>query len=444
MLSITAEFARQLTPYLQAPRWLVAYSGGVDSSVLLHLAVQFSKQCSGPPVAALHIHHGLSSQADGWQTHCQMQCEALGVAFYTENIRVENTGKGLEAAARTARYANFSQHLAAGELLLQGHHQNDQAETVLFRLFRSAGVKGLSGIAPRRNLGEAQLLRPCLNVGRDAIEAYAAAHTLESIHDESNDDISFDRNYMRHEILPVITKRWPQAIKTISASAAHSAEAAALIDDLAAIDLAAICESDEVLNLSRLLVLPQRRQTNALKFWLAEKGGQPNAAQLNQIKQQFLGGDVAATPEIKIGEWQLNRYNGCLYCEPQYDFSKMSALNDQVWDITEPLKLAEHVFLSAKPVSFGGLSAGAELALNFDRSGVRFHPSGRGHSNSLKKLMQEYKILPWHRKAIPQLCVNGELAAVPGVGVSANFKANSAQQSYCICLTIGRHSYLCE
>lgn len=440
-MSISAELARQLRPHLNAPRWLIAFSGGVDSSVLLHLAVQFSRQYSGPPVAALHVHHGLSDSANNWQAHCRAQCEALAVVFHTENVELLKAGNGIEAAARTARYASFEKHLGKDDILLLGHNQNDQAETLLFRLFRSAGVQGMAGITPSRSLGEASLLRPLLNVDRRAIEAYAKEQAIGYIHDDSNDALNFDRNYIRHKILPVISERWPQSAQTISRSAEYMTEASMLMDDLATLDLALITETGGVLAVAPLMALPEHRQNNVLRYWLAKQDLLPSAAQLAQIKQQFLNDNTATSPEIKLAGWQLNRYQGRLYCEPEYKLSDMVGV---LWQQDQPLNLSEHVLLSAEAVSSGGVNITGPVRLNFERASVRFHPVGRGHSNSLKKLMHEHKILPWHRDVIPQLLIDGELAAVPGIGINKRFQAREDQQGYRISLTIGRHRYLCE
>lgn len=440
-MSITAEFARQLSPYINSSRWLVAFSGGVDSSVLLHLAVQLSKQYSGPPVAAIHIHHGLSEHANAWQAHCRAHCEALGVTFLTENVQLDMAGKGIEAAARDVRYQSFKKHLARNEVLLLGHNQNDQAETVLFRLFRSAGVQGLAAIRPNRAIGSGQLLRPLLNISRDNIEHYAKEQAIGFVHDDSNDSVIFDRNFIRHQVLPAINQRWPQSVSAISRSAEYMAEAATLIDELAAQDLAACSDAGKTLALPKVIQLSPSRQNNLLRFWLGQYGLRPSAPQLAQVKQQFLNNNVEASPEIKLDGWQLNRYQASLYCEPEYN---LPPVLPKQWQFSQVLNVSEHILLSAEAIPSGGLNLAGLIDLSFERGSIRFHPKGRGHSNSLKKLMREYKILPWHRHAIPQLLINGELVAVPGVGINERFQAKTGEQGYQICLTIGRHSYLCE
>ncbi len=188
--------------------WLLAYSGGLDSSVLLHAASVVAHQ-RGIGLRALHINHQLSEHAQRWQMHCEQQCAQLGVECLSVVVDVVNVGEGLEAAARAARYAVFSEQLRDQEQLLLAHHLDDQAETLLLRLMRGAGPAGLGAMQATRALAAGTLNRPLLALARASLETYAAQHTLSWVEDESNASLNFDRNFLRHQIMPQLQQRWP-------------------------------------------------------------------------------------------------------------------------------------------------------------------------------------------------------------------------------------------
>src|SRR3990167_5323944 len=226
-----------LQPWRSTAGWCVALSGGLDSTVLLHLLASLAQREALPPLSAIHIHHGLQAAADVWPAHCRELCAALCVPLQVEYVQVA-PGASLERAARDARYAAFAARLGAGELLLTAQHRDDQAETLLFRLLRGAGVQGLSAMPLSRALGAGQLVRPLLNCSRDELLAYAREHKLTWIEDPSNADERFSRNYLRRQVVPALLSRWPQAATTIAPSAAHLSEAAQLLDELAQQDMA--------------------------------------------------------------------------------------------------------------------------------------------------------------------------------------------------------------
>lgn len=265
----------QLSPWRNAANWRIAFSGGLDSTVLLHLLVTLSQRQPLPPLSALHVHHGLQAVAEAWPDHCRSVCAALGVPLDVVAVQVR-PGPSVERAAREARYAAFVAAIHRNEVLLTAQHRDDQAETLLFRLLRGAGVKGLAAMPAQRPLGQGHLLRPLLDVPRAELEAYARQHGLSWIEDPSNDDHRYARNYLRQRVFPVLAKQWPQASTTLARSAAHMGEAQGLLDDLAQIDLAqaATPGAFDWLGLQSLALAPLRalspaRQRNALSHWLA-------------------------------------------------------------------------------------------------------------------------------------------------------------------------------
>ena len=203
------ELLAGLSQYRASPRWLVGFSGGLDSTALLDLLVQLSRSEQLPPLMAVHVNHGLSPNADAWQLHCEQVCRRLGVPLESRRVEVSNSGKGVEAAAREARYAVFEELLEPGGVVLLAHHLDDQVETFFLRLLRGAGTQGLSAMPANRALGRGILYRPLLEFSRDQLRDYAAQRQLEWVEDESNAQSGPKRNFLRREVLPLVEQRWP-------------------------------------------------------------------------------------------------------------------------------------------------------------------------------------------------------------------------------------------
>lgn len=240
-------------------RLCVGLSGGLDSVVLLHL-LHKTRLAPGLVVSALHVHHGLSAQADEWAQFTARLCEEWSIPFSVRHVAVKPQGDGLEAAARAARYGAFEQSDA--DVLLLAHHANDQAETVLFNLLRGSGVSGLSGMPVQRMLGEKLIVRPLLGVGRAELLTYAQAHGLHWVEDESNASLAFSRNHLRHAVLPQLAKRYPSVVSTLARTAGHLAEADQLLEELALIDVAD-CVCQGAFDLERARSLPAVRNKKA-------------------------------------------------------------------------------------------------------------------------------------------------------------------------------------
>ena len=273
--TLHAKLLQTLAPWRNAPAWHIAFSGGLDSTVLLHLLANTEHL---PPHKAIHIHHGLQAAADAWPSHCQSICDRLGVPLHVMHVQVQ-PGASLERAAREARYQAFAEVVGAGEVLLTGQHRDDQAETLLFRLLRGAGVRGLAAIPMHRPLANGHLVRPLLDASRAELEAYAHEHQLTWIEDPSNADPRFSRNYLRHRVFPLLTERWPQAVSSLARTAEHLSEAQGLLDELAQMDLHAADQSSPFpwlplpsLALAPLRELSDARQRNVLRHWLTQIG----------------------------------------------------------------------------------------------------------------------------------------------------------------------------
>jgi tRNA(Ile)-lysidine synthase len=285
---------------------IIAYSGGVDSHVLLHQLSQKKDQT----ILAVHVNHGLHVDADKWQTHCQKVCEDLGVAFKAIKVDiVKKPRHSLEALAREARYAALQSLMSESSVLLTGHNQNDQAETVLLQLMRGAGVKGLSGMSIEKPFGCGIHYRPLLDTTRDEIMAYAQAHKLTWVEDPSNIQNDFDRNFLRNKIIPELVTRREGVIRNIARASYLAAETVELTEALAEIDYQNVKGPEvHLLSIDALKALSDARQNNVLRYWLSLQNiRMPSQAILRQAKQQLLHSYLGADPVVRWGHVELKR-----------------------------------------------------------------------------------------------------------------------------------------
>ena len=300
-----------MEPYQDHACWWLAYSGGLDSTVLLALLAQMRTEGRViPPIKALHINHGLSTNADNWQTHCQQQCETLDIPFEVVTVTVDrHSGKGLEAAARQARYQAFEKQLGEGELLLMAHHLDDQLETFFLRLLRGSGIEGLVAMPAIRKLGRGQLQRPLLGYSREELEHIADELKLSWIEDESNQNTDFDRNYLRHTVLPLLEKRWPAYRQSLSQSIAHLSESKSLLSDfntsLSSSAPAVSRRGEPMLALNKLL--SQDQLSLNIRLWLqAQHVLLPRREQLWEFIAQLSNSAQDTQPEL-LGQGYIIR-----------------------------------------------------------------------------------------------------------------------------------------
>ena len=400
-------------------RLTVAFSGGMDSTVLLHLAVpaaassapaphpsdlpasvptgtaQASSTVSEAPLRALHINHGLHPDADRWEAHCAAVCNRLGTPFLSRRVQVE--GGNLEAAARRARYRAFNELLGPGDLLLLGHHQDDQAETLLMRLLQGRDVRPMP--RSRRLAGGAVILRPLLNTPRRKIRRLAEDIGATWIEDPSNSARRFDRNFLRLEILPRLASHWPNVkpalVNAGRAKAAHDALLAHLLDG----DSLALGE------------LPSELHVPALRAWLVRFGetGAGDRA-LAEFAAQ-INARVDAQPELRLAHGSLRRWRGAVRYAPSCGGLESSYALQPPGVLSLP-----HGELSIKPAKDGGFHAKGAVQVRFRQGGECLRMGGR--SRSLKTLLQAASVPPWERGVQPLIFQGDELLAVPGVAVA--------------------------
>jgi len=399
---------------------LLAFSGGLDSRVLLELLVQL-KPVLKFELQAMHVHHGLSPNADSWATFCEDTCRVAAIPIEVVRVNVDkDSGDGVEAAARHARYAALQ--AADADYILLAHHEDDQAETLLLQLLRGAGPKGLAAMG--RHDSTARYLRPLLNVSRADLLEFSGMHGLEWIEDESNADIGFNRNYCRHEILPVMEQRFPAARRTLARSAMHLAEASVLLDELAAID-AELCINDAKLDVRNLAGMSEPRARNLLRWWLSSHQLEmPTAALLQEMLRQLLDAKPDACVKIAAGEnaW-LHRYRNLAYLEPR----DAMALSGLVWQGEPVLHLPDNSSLLFEEKAGEGLAVRrfgiSRLHISSRQGGERFKPDARKPTRTLKHLLQEASMPPSQRERLPLIYHDDTLAVVPGVGVAASLQA---------------------
>lgn len=285
----------------------VGLSGGIDSVVLLHLL----RRASQLPVRAIHVHHGLSTNADDWAVFCQNFCDSLRVDLTICRVSIDRShGDGLEAAARNARYAAFAElHLDA---VFLAQHRGDQAETVLLNLLRGTGLIGLAAMPQERIRGNLRILRPLLDIGRDEIEAYARCEGLRWIEDESNADCRLTRNFIRHEVLPDLQVRFPNAEQALAGTAGHLAESALLLDELAAADWLAV-SVEHVVPMMEVRRMAAIRLKNLLRWRLRNLGWQvPVATRLDEFARQLLTAGPDRHPALELPQGRMFVAKGAL------------------------------------------------------------------------------------------------------------------------------------
>ena len=407
-------------------RFVVAFSGGLDSSVLVH-ALARSRDQHRIPITAVYVDHGLQSESITWGEHCDKFASALNIDFTKRSVTVDlHSGLGPEAAARQARYSALRNLLEPGDWLMSAHHMDDQAETVLLNLMRGSGTSGLAGISAARRLACGWLVRPLLDVPGSALQDYASANSLDFIVDPSNRDQKFDRNYLRHDVVPRLNARWPDAAGRIRRSATLAREATTLLCELAEIDRQAFADRSDRLSIAELGKLPKERQRNLLRYLILELGlPSPGAVHLEQIVEELVQAREDAQPLVAWPGAKARRYRDRLYLLP----------GDEV----EPPVPETQKITGEKILLPGGLgvlelekSAGIGLSeailkqgleLRYRVGGEEFKPAGQAHTRKLKKLLQEEGVVPWMREKLPLLYSGGELVAVADLWIAAGVAA---------------------
>ena len=437
MPSVESELSHALQGLPPGATLVVGYSGGLDSTVLLHALVKSGDaDGQGRRVRALHVNHGLHEDAGAWQAHCEARCKALGVPFTAlsaDSKLLEVGMNGLEEKARDERYRLFAENLVEEEVLLLAHHLDDQVETLLMRLARGAGPTGLAAIPRVRSVGDNLLLRPLLSTHRIELGSYAKKHGLDWVEDPSNQDSGYDRNFLRNEIMPGLLSRWPAFTSNAARSVELLAEASELLAEYADCDLKA-CLGDEiaVLDCRAAAEWSSPRQRNLLRRWLNRLGlTVPGAIQLARLQQLLADTEITDRSRLELRDCVVCRFGPLLVALARgYDGFAGEDTATQ-WDTaaraTMTLPGNGVLCLDSHQGSGMKLPAGP-LCVRYRRGGEQFQLPGRP-GRALKKTLQESEIAPWLRSRVPLVYADTRLVYVPGLGCAADAQAAAGEPS---------------
>jgi len=425
--------------------WRVAFSGGLDSAVLLAALLELRREeprWQAVPLRAMHVHHGLRAAADAWARHCRGVCRRLGVPLQVRRVRVlQARGASLEAAAREARYAALGRGLKSDEWLLTAHHADDQLETMLLQWMRGAGVAGLAAMPSRAPFGAGFLMRPLLAVPRAELERYARANELVWVEDDSNLEQGFERNYLRAQVVPLLQARWPAAARVATRSAAHLGEAKALLEEIAALDLAALlAPGGQALNLAALAALSAARQRNVLRHWLARRGlTVPDTVHLERIRLELPSARADAQPRVRWAGGEVRRFREHLFAFTAAQSAALTrprpgarepALQPWDWRRDRCFELDANrgrlqLVADAQGTIDGDLLP-ARLWVGGRVGGEKIRITPNGPRRALKALLRDAALPPWERERLPVIHVAPERAAAAATASEATIFAVGA------------------
>lgn len=434
-MSLRQQFTDSMLRYLpDGGRIVVGFSGGVDSRVLLRLAVEYRACYPSTSIVAVHVHHGLSDKADHWLALCEQWAKEEKVEFVAEHVQLNlNSGDSIEQQARHARYQAINQHMTHDDVLITGQHLDDQAETFLLAVKRGSGPKGLSSMAVCMPFGKGSLVRPLLNAQRQDIEQFANDEALQWLEDESNQDTRFDRNFLRHEVMPLLSSRWPSFSKAVNRSARLCAKQERLLEELLKPELEACLDRFMGIKVEALNHFSELKRDQLLRMWLeSQVTVLPSEVQLQKLWQEVALARVDANPQIELSGGVVRRFRGYLYwIAKQADVTSWT----HALTLEEPLALPDDLgILSLKRGRSGDSTMTLEcakltgaLSVTFNPEGLSAHPHGRSGSRKLKKLFQEYQVPSWQRRRTPILMMNGIVVAVGNLFVDKDFYGSDCE-----------------
>lgn len=405
------------------PALCVAFSGGPDSTALLHALAQLT-EARARGLRALHVDHGLHAESAAWAEHCATFCRTLDIPLTTVRVQVDDSrGEGAEAAARRARYAAFAEHVRDGEWLALAHHRDDQIETILLKLLRGAGPEGLGGMRALRPFAPGFLWRPLLETPRKSLHKYLTKHKIHCVDDPANHDGRFARNVLRTEILPRIARHWPHAQASILHTAQLCRAAADYIEGDVRAVLASLRREGDTLDASGWLKLPDALRAPVLDTWLHAHGlDHPPDASRAELERQAADAASDSVPVLAWADTEIRIWDGRLHAMAQ--LSTLPEGWQSQWE-GMPLALPE----GCGTLSLGGVPSGAKgahfdqpLQVRLRRGGERIKPAGDPHTRELRDLFQQARIAPWLRARCPLIYENDELIAVADLWISERGK----------------------
>ena len=424
--------AKVLSHLPEAKRYLLAYSGGLDSHVLLHaLSVLQSDLCI--EILAVHVNHNISQHAEEWKVHAESVCDELGIKYKLIEVDASiPSGKSPEDWARQLRYRALEEEVNCRDILFTAHHKDDQAETLLLQLLRGAGPKGLASMPKQRVFGGGLHIRPLLGFTRKSLHDYAQEHSLNWIEDDTNCDTRYDRNYLREKVLPILHGRWTGLSETLTRAATNQADVVNLLEDLAKVDMK-VCyqQKYQSLDVNMMKKLSNLRQGNLVRYYIQSQSlPAPDRAKLAHILNDVVNSKHDAVACVSWNGAEVRRYAEHLVAIkplPAHDVNEVVQ-----WELNHPCKISGET-LDMKPGLGTGIKKDAlstSIKVSFRRGGEKIMPAGRKHHYELKKLFQEIGVPPWQRERIPLLFVDEKLIAVAGFWIDQSVFAQKDEEAF--------------
>ncbi len=426
-------FLSDLNQFSASGKFWIACSGGMDSSVLLHLFYS-NKNKIDQDMEIIYINHGLQEEANDWAVFCEKQSLQYDIPFtQLQVIEVCPKGSSVEAWAREKRYSLIEEVMNKNDVLFTAHHQDDQVETFFLQALRGAGPRGLASMPLVKKYAKALHARPLLKYSRSELKRYAEENNIIWKNDKSNLDVRYDRNYFRHKIMPVIEERWPAYRETINRLINHQKESRMLLDEVAKDDINLAQHKNMMsLDLDVIQNLSIERQKNLIFLWLKELNlNSPGSKNIDQIISDIIYSATEKSPCVNWENVEVRRYKNLLYA-----FKMMSEHDVNVeytWKLENILDISDET-LVAKSECGKGISKlkteNADFVIRYRQGGEKIHPDNLSHSKTVKQLFQEQSVLPWLRDRIPLIYINSELAVIPGFCIDKSYSADKNESSW--------------
>ena len=433
--SLVTRAVKTFAKTVSGRRVLLGYSGGVDSHVLLYELARIAPAYH-INVLAIHFNHQDSAKSNCWEEHCQKICNSLNVKMVsTRHLDSSRLDGGKENRLRIARYQWFETLMNDQDVLVTAHHLDDQVETILFRLFRGSGVRGISGIPALRSFGSGELRRPLLNIARDDIVAVARYYQLCWVEDESNSDESFDRNFIRHRVVPVVRSRWPGVLDTVGRSARHLHQTETLLTEIGQSDYflkhleASECKFKNFgkVNVSEIKNMSLERSANLLRYWVRRIGHEaPSSSQMLELLRQIRCADRQQQARLAWNRLEFRRYRKCLYLLPAQQAWASDIVPRMLMKLGAEVPETGVRLRIFKTVGRGVRAEDVDLSkIKIDgyRKNIKIKLAWNQKTRALSNLFQELGVPPWERWRIPVLSIDGVVIHVPTIGSTASFSA---------------------
>ncbi len=426
------EIKEILNKFKDSRKIIIAYSGGIDSSVLLHLIFSIKDDLK-QSLEVIHINHGLHEKSDNWEIFCKAQCKKFNISFKAININeLPPKNESIESWARNKRYFLITKEMKKGDLLLTAHHMDDQVETFFLQVLRGAGPRGLSSMPVIKKITNGYHVRPFLNIRRSELEKYANTNNLSWQDDESNLDVRYDRNYLRHKVLTYLEMAWPSYRQSISRAISHQKESMDLLNDIASEDMSKVLHKNFVnLDIKLLKELNLPRQKNLIFYWLDNLNlEKPGSRHMDQIIKTLINTSSDKSPCVNWKNTEVRKYRDYLYAS---NTIKQHNINEEIhWNTNLPIEIQGEKLIAKETLGKGILRScidGAKISIRYRNGGEKIYSNSLNNSKTVKQLFQEHGVLPWFRDRVPLIYVNEELAVIPGFCVGKKFSASKNEKS---------------